>query len=1101
MLIVPFPYPCTKSGHFVILRGGIALLMAAFSIVISGCGNSSTSAGPSSPPVPDFSFTTTPSTLNLNVGGTSTFTVVSSALNGFSGSVAVSLTGLPAGVTASPATISLPSSGSQIVTLTAAASAALASSIPVSVQATSGSITHTVNLAITIARASGNRPVALKSRTRYVRTDAATPYSSYPPPNWTIYHSPTGRFFASDPTGNRINVFDSATRSLIASIIVPGAFGMDQAPDGSVIYVGTESGDLYLVDPVKLVVTRRYPSDTISPYGFSANAVYALANGKLLLQRYLLLPGYSWVDGNGPLALWNPADNSIVEFNDPNSVLNIPPENTCLAGFEYGILTNNRSRILLTPTLTSQGSSLLCSLDPNSDTWVLSPVMSDSGVSALATLAVSSDGTTVAAFNGVKLYVLDAATLTIKNSFTVGSSQSLFSYPSMLISADNTSVYISGASNNQLLFVYNLTTGLQTGWLPEPQLEAQASYTPSVPLMQAISSNGLVGGVMEQGFGFIDVSTVNPMPVGTAFGVVPMLGPTYGPAAGSTDTSWWQSFISPAGGLSLGSVYFGANAATAVSASSTGNRTIYATSPAGPPGTVDIYTVTPDGGEQILPEGFSYGPSVLEAPTGYATEEGGGNAQVYGYGLGSSYIPNLSQQIVSPPLDLGITIGNTPANITGYLPGPFSALNYFSLPFPLVGAEFTIPSGVAGRTVNLNLSNSKGSTELKQALTYLPPIKTYPVDGHLLDGTYDSLRDVYYFTDANQIRVFSRSKGWLAPIPVLSISGAIGPERLLGIALSPDNSRLIVSDAGGIVIYVIDVSNPANIKGYALGSILFFQAITETPSGVAITNAGQIYFTTFDQNGDGSPYLIHIDPATGKADFPGVGDFSYLQTQGAYQYGRLPTTADGSRIYFNNAGQVGYIDTVTGKGIFASQTGNLGQVGYDVYLSPNQTSLYADGFLMDSQMAVRGFQALNYRESFDADYVYGATLSPDGTLLFQPGTGFIDVFDGRTGVFRTRISLSVTLSANYRALVGDKMDNVQVAITGATGSGIAVIDLNSLPEPNPLAYPEVAGPAHPGVSAPSATQFKAKPRAITPAVPTPARGIKHRITSPSAFTR
>ncbi|HEY4381836.1 MAG TPA: hypothetical protein VGN01_15915, partial [Acidobacteriaceae bacterium] len=515
----------------------------------------------------------------------------------------------------------------------------------------------------------------------------------------------------------------------------------------------------------------------------------------------------------------------------------------------------------------------------------------------------------------------------------------------------------------------------------------------------------------------------------------------------------------------------------------------------------DVYTLTPDGGEQILSEAFSYGPSILEAPTGYATAEGGGNAQVYGYGLGPSYIPNLSQQIVTPPVDLGITIGNTRANVTGYLPGPYSADSYYTLPFPLVGAEFTIPPGVAGSTVDLSLTNSSGSTTLKQALAYLPPITTYAINGSLLDGVYDSLRDIYYFTDANQIRVFSRSRGWLAPISVPPVIGAVGPERLLGVALSPDNSKLVVSDAGGCVIYVIDANNPANIKSYPLASILFFSPLTETPSGVAITNAGQIYFTTFDQNGDGSPFLVHINPMTGKADNPSVGDFQYLQTQGPFQYGRLPITADGSRIYFSNYGQVGYIDTVTGKGIFASQTDNLGQGGFDVYLSPNQTSLYADGFLMDSQTAIRGFQSLNYREAFDADYVYGATLSPDGTLLFQPGTGFIDVFDGRTGIFRTRISLSVTLSPNYRALVGDKIDNVQIAITGETGNGIAVIDLNSIPEPNPLPYPEVAGPAHPSLFAPSSTQLLAKPRAITPAVPAPGHGIKHRTTSPSEFTR
>jgi hypothetical protein len=45
-----------------------------------------------------------------------------------------------------------------------------------------------------------------------------------------------------------------------------------------------------------------------------------------------------------------------------------------------------------------------------------------------------------------------------------------------------------------------------------------------------------------------------------------------------------------------------------------------------------------------------------------------------------------------------------------------------------------------------------------------------------------------------------------------------------------------------------------------------------------------------------------------------------------------------------------------------------------------------------------------------------------------------------------------TLSPNYRALISNQQDSRLVAITGATGNGIAVIDLNSLPEPQPLTY-------------------------------------------------
>jgi hypothetical protein len=171
-------------------------------------------------------------------------------------------------------------------------------------------------------------------------------------------------------------------------------------------------------------------------------------------------------------------------------------------------------------------------------------------------------------------------------------------------------------------------------------------------------------------------------------------------------------------------------------------------------------------------------------------------------------------------------------------------------------------------------------------------------------------------------------------------------------------------------------------------------------------------------------------------------------------------------------GSIGYVDTSTNAITYCKPCNNLSAGGYDVVLGANQTSLYADGLLLDDLENLQGFQSLNDRESFDASYVFGATLSPNGTLLFQPGAQSIDVFDGRTGAFRARVSLPVTLSPNYRALVGDNKDNVQVAITGATGNGIAVIDLSSVPEPAALPYFKLPGAGvsqHTALAPPAAT--------------------------------
>jgi len=103
---------------------------------------------------PDFSLAITPQSLSLTPGATGLpVQVAATALNGFTGSVSVALSGLPANVTASPASLSLTPGTPQSVTLTAANSAQVGSASVV-FTGTSSSLSHTATLALTLAAAS-----------------------------------------------------------------------------------------------------------------------------------------------------------------------------------------------------------------------------------------------------------------------------------------------------------------------------------------------------------------------------------------------------------------------------------------------------------------------------------------------------------------------------------------------------------------------------------------------------------------------------------------------------------------------------------------------------------------------------------------------------------------------------------------------------------------------------------------------------------------------------------------------------------------------------------------------------------------------------------
>ena len=121
--------------------------------LLCGCaGGSSYQAPP--PPAQDFAITVSPSSLTQQAGGAaSTFTVSIAGQNGFTGSVSVSLSGLPAASTTSPASAFTVASGAnQTVTLSVPASVA-GGNFAVMAKGTSGTLTHSAPLPLIVTPA------------------------------------------------------------------------------------------------------------------------------------------------------------------------------------------------------------------------------------------------------------------------------------------------------------------------------------------------------------------------------------------------------------------------------------------------------------------------------------------------------------------------------------------------------------------------------------------------------------------------------------------------------------------------------------------------------------------------------------------------------------------------------------------------------------------------------------------------------------------------------------------------------------------------------------------------------------------------------------
>lgn len=138
----------------------LTLIALALVVLISGCaggggnggGSSGGGGGGSSPPPPDFSLTVSPDSGTVPPGGTLVVLVSATAVNGFTGSISVSITGLPNGVTVSPSasfSMSAGAQGAQQIILDVS-STTTQGSFTITAQASSGTLQHSASIALVV---------------------------------------------------------------------------------------------------------------------------------------------------------------------------------------------------------------------------------------------------------------------------------------------------------------------------------------------------------------------------------------------------------------------------------------------------------------------------------------------------------------------------------------------------------------------------------------------------------------------------------------------------------------------------------------------------------------------------------------------------------------------------------------------------------------------------------------------------------------------------------------------------------------------------------------------------------------------------------------
>ena len=1019
-------------------------LIVSIISALTGCGGGGSSTGGGGGGNFDFALAVQPAIIALIPGSSGSMTV---SVSGTAASVSVSVSGLPTGVSASPAQFNVAPGGQQAITFTAAATAPIAS-VNLTLNGSAGAVSHSANASLVVN--SAQKLPHSPFRTSYLRTDTLWDVSflAFAPQRLILYHAPTRRFFASSTSLNRVDVIDANTQQVVGEIPVPGAFTGDETPDHSAIYIATQVGDVYKIDPVAMKVTQRFPAVQIGPKGFAAYQVRVMADGRLALLGGQ--GGIPAVDGWSTLAIWNPADNSF--FTAPR----LGPAGTTFGGTAFA-LTADRSKVLLGGN--GSGGSLRL-YDPVTDAQrIVTTNFLGDGVHSILT---PPDGAEVLvdATPGALVKIFDANELFLLDQFQIGDGTGFFF---LSLSLDGNTLYAASTNGGGNVLAYDWRTHQLKGWMPSMEfLDFLSGIYPD-----AIDETGLIAAESSHGITFLDAGAFHPgAPTsGISNSIVT---PVVGPASGGTNVQLSFGSFPP---TKASAVFFGNQLGGNVQAQPNGAAV---TSPAGNPGPVDITGVLADGNLVLAPESFSYGPSIIDVATDSSTADGGATATILGYGFG---VPHSGGQ-AAPGLQ--VQVNGAAASNLQYLPAAMDQVTFGEYPLPIEALSFTLPPATAGSVADIKVTTSDGSATATQAVHYLPALGTFPLPGSVLvQGIYDPLRDVYYFSDATSVQVFSKAQGaWLAPIAMPA-----GATRLWGLSLSPDGSKLAVSDAGAQKIYTLNPDTPGVVSSFNTPAAI--DSPGGQPAGLAITDSGIVYYMVFYTGFTGPPGLHKLDTATGTV--------TPFQSIAALDLGedaltRVVLSNDNARLYLNVAGFLVDLDTATDTFITNPV---IPASDFELTLSSNQTWMSATGWLMDTNLNPESFLTFTDRQLASSSLVFGAKLSPDGSLLFQPLVDGIDVFDAKLGTLRTRIALPIALSANYDAMVADGKDNVLVAIAGANGDGgVAVIDLTSLPLPAPQPFSSLTGvlPANLTTRMENARNGRAIGANASPAIVTTKRG-------------
>src|SRR6266478_1806374 len=591
------------------LRHGVPMVVLLLTVGCAGCGGGSSSftQPPPAPPAADFSLGFSTTSVSILQGATSpAINITVSGLNGFTGTVQITLSAFPAGVTSNPASPFAVAAGATVPILIGAAANAATGNFTVFAQGTSGGLSHGTNLALTIQSAAGST----LSRTAYARTDSTSaaddPFGE-PHHRHMAYDSVNKHLFVANRAMNRVEVFSTFDQSQAAQVSIAGASSADLSADGTTVWIGTSLQEIVAIDAATLHLKARYLLAGLSPLpGTIFNrpvAVLSLSNGKTTIRLRQV------VTSQALLALWDPVSNSLTNLTSMAPMV-----------FQQGVgvlaRSGDHSKVL---AASNDSSGELAVFDVTGNV-VAGPRTLGAGL--IQTVSANQDGTRFAvvfASNGSTQFLILDAALNQVGFYTSSNIRGV------TFSRDGRYLYISETSSSgSFVSVLDGLTAQPVGSVSDAMVQGLSSE------IEDADESQLLFGLSNRGVSFVDAAA--PMTLsspGPVLGAAPNLQPAEGPNAGGTPITLTGQNFSSSVRMKLGT-QLAANVSVPVPTQ------IQANSPASVSnGPVNVTAFFDNGWLALAPDAFSYGPQILQILPNAGSNSGGDLVQIYGYGFGS----------------------------------------------------------------------------------------------------------------------------------------------------------------------------------------------------------------------------------------------------------------------------------------------------------------------------------------------------------------------------------------------------------------------------------------------------------------------------------